>query len=150
MDRETTVSSDEDGPAADLGPQRSTESVDSRQWTRHFRRPTERPFTAPERDQVTILFGGLTWKHERLIPAAFQACGYHFQPLPNPTLSSYHLGRRFGNPGQCNPTYFTVGNLIQYLCELEAIGTTWHEGNVPAGTDARVQMTLAATQWSPR
>ena len=25
----------------------------------HFRRPTERPFTAEERDRVTILFGGL-------------------------------------------------------------------------------------------
>jgi hypothetical protein len=30
-------------------------------------RPHELPFTAEERDSVTILFGGLTWKHERLI-----------------------------------------------------------------------------------
>jgi len=30
----------------------------------HFHRPVERPFTAGERDRVTILFGGLTWKHE--------------------------------------------------------------------------------------
>ncbi len=88
----------------------------------HFRRPIERPFTAEERDRVTILFGGFTWKHEKLIQAVFQGCGYHCQPLPNPTLSSYHLGRSFGNPGQCNPTYFTVGNLIQYLRELEARG----------------------------
>ena len=88
----------------------------------HFRRPAERPFTAEERDHVTILFGGFTWKHERLIQAAFQGCGYHCQPLSNPTLSSYHLGRAFGNPGQCNPTYFTVGNQIQYLRELEGRG----------------------------
>src|SRR5206468_12368086 len=27
----------------------------------HFKRPAERPFTAAERNQVTILFGGLTW-----------------------------------------------------------------------------------------
>src|SRR5579859_6981146 len=84
----------------------------SRGWSHHFRRPVERPFTAQERDHVTILFGGLTWKHEQFIQAAFQSCGYRFQPLPNPTLMSYHLGRTFGNPGQCNPTYFTVGNLI--------------------------------------
>ena len=88
----------------------------------HFHRPIERPFTAEERDRVTILFGGFTWKHEKFIQNAFQGCGYRCQPLPNPTLSSYHLGRAFGNPGQCNPTYFTVGNLIQYLRELEGHG----------------------------
>jgi predicted nucleotide-binding protein (sugar kinase/HSP70/actin superfamily) len=93
----------------------------------HFRRPAERPFTADERDHVTILFGGFTWKHERLIQAAFQACGYRCQPLPNPTLSSYHLGRAFGNPAQCNPTYFTVGNLIQYLRSLEERGLSKQE-----------------------
>jgi anti-sigma regulatory factor (Ser/Thr protein kinase) len=32
----------------------------ARSWERHFRRPTERPFTAEERDRATILFGGLT------------------------------------------------------------------------------------------
>ncbi len=37
----------------------------------HFRRPVERPFTAEERQRVTILFGGLTWKHEKLIEAVF-------------------------------------------------------------------------------
>jgi len=99
----------------------------SRKWSHHFRRPVERPFTAQERDHVTILFGGLTWKHERFIQAAFQACGYRFQPLPNPALTSYHVGRTFGNPGQCNPAYFTVGNLIQYLRELEARGLSKQE-----------------------
>ncbi len=93
----------------------------------HFRRPTERPFTAAERDRVTILFGGFTWKHERLIQGVFQGCGYRCEPLPNPTLASYHLGRAFGNPGQCNPTYFTVGNLIQYLRELETRGLSKQE-----------------------
>ena len=40
---------------------------------RHFHRPIERAFTAAERNRVTILFGGLTWKHERLIRAAFES-----------------------------------------------------------------------------
>jgi predicted nucleotide-binding protein (sugar kinase/HSP70/actin superfamily) len=101
--------------------------VASRKWSHHFRRPVERPFTAQERDQATILFGGLTWKHERFIQAAFQRCGYRFQPLPNPSLAGYHLGRSLGNPGQCNPTYFTVGNLIQYLRGLEARGLSKQE-----------------------
>lgn len=89
---------------------------------RHFRRPEERPFTADERQRVTILFGGLTWKHETLIRAVFQGSGYRCESLPNPDLAAYHLGREFGNPGQCNPTYFTVGSLIQYLRRLEAGG----------------------------
>jgi hypothetical protein len=32
---------------------------------RQFHRPAERPFIAEERQRVTILFGGLTWKHEK-------------------------------------------------------------------------------------
>ncbi len=122
MDHKTALSVEGAGSEADIGPQLSNRDVSGHPRIHHFHRPVERPFTAQERDHVTILFGGLTWKHERFIQAAFQACGYHFQPLPNPTLSSYHIGRRFGNPGQCNPTYFTVGNLIQYLRELESRG----------------------------
>ncbi len=89
---------------------------------RHFRRPEERSFTAEERPRVTILFGGLTWKHEKLIQAVFHGSGYRCETLPNPSLAAYHLGRGFGNPGQCNPAYFTVGNLVQYLRGLEARG----------------------------
>jgi predicted nucleotide-binding protein (sugar kinase/HSP70/actin superfamily) len=93
----------------------------------HFRRPVERPFTAEDRGRVTILFGGLTWKHERLIQAVFQASGYRCESLPNPDLRAYHLGKQFGNPGQCNPAYFTVGNLICYLRGLEERGLRKHE-----------------------
>lgn len=127
MDRETFVSAKQESPEADVGSRLPMGDVASLPWLRHFRRPAERPFTALERDRVTILFGGLTWKHERFIQAAFQACGYQFQPLPNPTLESYHLGRSFGNPGQCNPTYFTVGNLIQYLRTLRSQGLSKKE-----------------------
>ncbi|MGD1081489.1 MAG: hypothetical protein ABR881_24470 [Candidatus Sulfotelmatobacter sp.] len=94
---------------------------------RHFRRPEERSFTGEERHRVTILFGGLTWKHEKFIQAAFHGSGYRCEILPNPNLAAYHLGREFGNPAQCNPTYFTVGNLIQYLRGLEARGLSRQE-----------------------
>src|SRR5215467_5547264 len=42
----------------------------------HFKRPVERPFTAEERGKVTILFGGLTWKQEKVIQAVFETSGY--------------------------------------------------------------------------
>jgi len=88
----------------------------------HFQRPVERAFTAEERKQVTILFGGFTWKHEDLIRAVFQGCGYNCEKLPVPNVSAFQLGKEYGNNGQCNPTYFTVGNLVQYLQFLESQG----------------------------
>ena len=34
----------------------------------------------------------------------------------------FQKGKEYGNNGQCNPTYFTVGNLVQYLQFLEKEG----------------------------
>ena len=93
----------------------------------HYRRPIERPFTAEERGRVTILFGGLTSKHEELLRAVFEGAGYLCDVLPAPDLSACQLGREYGNVGQCNPTYFTVGALIQYLRRLEASGWSREE-----------------------
>ena len=89
---------------------------------RHFRRPIERPFTIDERDRTTLLFGGLTCTHERLIEAVFHACGYRCRRLPTPDLAAFHLGRQYCNTGQCNPTYFTIGSLVSALHQLEAQG----------------------------
>ena len=88
----------------------------------HFHKPIERAFTAEERNKVTILFGGFTWKHEDLIRAVFQGCGYRCEKLPVPDVPAFQLGKEYGNNGQCNPTYFTVGNLVQYLQFLEKEG----------------------------
>jgi predicted nucleotide-binding protein (sugar kinase/HSP70/actin superfamily) len=90
----------------------------------HFHRPVERAFTAAERDRVTILFGGLTWKHEWLIRSAFQSAGYKVELLPTPDVAGFQLGKEYGNNGQCNPTYFMTGHLIKYLQGLEAKGMT--------------------------
>jgi predicted nucleotide-binding protein (sugar kinase/HSP70/actin superfamily) len=87
-----------------------------------YRRPPERPFTAEERDKVTILVGGLTRKHEAFIRAVFQGSGYRCELLPVPDQEAFHLGKEFGNNGQCSPAYFTSGALIQYLRRLETEG----------------------------
>jgi predicted nucleotide-binding protein (sugar kinase/HSP70/actin superfamily) len=88
----------------------------------HFHRPIERAFTAAEREKVTILFGGLTWKHEWLLRSAFESAGYKVALLPVPDVAGFQLGKEFGNNGQCNPTYFMVGHLIKYLQGLESKG----------------------------
>jgi predicted nucleotide-binding protein (sugar kinase/HSP70/actin superfamily) len=89
---------------------------------KHFHKPIERPFTAEERKRVTILFGGLTWKHEEFIRAVFQNSGYKCERLPVPAVPDFQAGKEFGNNGQCNPTYFTVGNLVRHLQSLESSG----------------------------
>ena len=35
-----------------------------------------------------------------------------------PNQESLQFGKEFGNRGQCNPTYFTVGNLVKHLTKL--------------------------------
>jgi predicted nucleotide-binding protein (sugar kinase/HSP70/actin superfamily) len=87
-----------------------------------FRRPAERPFLASERDKVTILFGGLTATHERLIQAVFESCGHSSLPLPAADLDACQVGKQYCNNGVCNPAYFTIGSLIRYLQQLEASG----------------------------
>lgn len=89
---------------------------------RHYKRPRERPFTADQRDHTTVLIGGLTFSHERLIQGAWKGLGYNCEVVPTPDVAAFQLGKEYGNNGQCNPTYFTVGNLIQYLQGLEEAG----------------------------
>lgn len=84
----------------------------------HFRRPTERPFTKAERDHVTILLGGLTMRHEQLIVAGLESLGYNPALVPTPIKADFQAGKEYGNNGQCNPTYFTVGALVNYLKDL--------------------------------
>jgi len=93
----------------------------------NFKRPVERPFTRQERGRTTLLFGGLTWKHEKLVHAAFEGLGYNAEMVPTPNVAAFQTGKEFGNNGQCNPTYFTVGNLVQYLQRLEEQGMTKQE-----------------------
>ncbi len=88
----------------------------------HFHKPIERPFTKDQRSRTTLLFGGLTWKHEKLVHGALEGLGYKVEVVPTPNVKAFQLGKEYGNNGQCNPTYFTVGNLVQYLQHLESSG----------------------------
>jgi predicted nucleotide-binding protein (sugar kinase/HSP70/actin superfamily) len=93
----------------------------------HFKRPVERAFTKQQRAKTTLLFGGLTWKHEKLVHGALEGLGYLAEAVPTPNVRAFQTGKEYGNNGQCNPTYFTVGNLVQYLQALEEQGLTKQE-----------------------
>ncbi len=75
-------------------------------------------FYEQEVGHTTILLGGLTIAHNLFCQAALHRHGYHVQLLDSPSNVALRLGKEFGNRGQCNPTYYTVGNLINYLSHL--------------------------------
>ncbi|HSC93596.1 MAG TPA: hypothetical protein VLC73_01370 [Burkholderiales bacterium] len=83
--------------------------------TEHFRTYKPRPFARAERDRVTILFGGLHWRAERLIQGAMENLGYRTQVLPTATKEDLLTGRELADIGQCCPTSFTTGNLANFL-----------------------------------
>ena len=84
----------------------------------HFKKPVERPFTRAEREKTTLLIGGLTVRHDELMLAGLQGLGYKVARLPTPVKADFQAGKEYGNNGQCNPTYFTVGNLVNYLKDM--------------------------------
>lgn len=84
----------------------------------HFKRPVERNFTKAERGQVTIWIGGLTLRHDNLVKAGLEGLGYKVGLIPMPVKADFQAGKEYGNNGQCNPTYFTVGALVNHLKRL--------------------------------
>src|SRR5262245_33230980 len=80
-----------------------------------YRAYKPRPFTREERDKVTVLFGGLHWRVERVIQGAMENLGYRTQVLPTATREDLLTGREVADIGQCCPTSFTTGNLANYL-----------------------------------
>ncbi|MCA9676856.1 MAG: 2-hydroxyglutaryl-CoA dehydratase [Kofleriaceae bacterium] len=81
-----------------------------------------REFTASQRAHTTILVCGLTMAHDLFIQAALRGIGYKVMAMDVPDNDALQYGREYGNRGQCNPTYFTVGNLVKYLSELREQG----------------------------
>ena len=76
-------------------------------------------FTSYDTKNTTILFGGMTILQDRLVMAILESAPEKFVALPNPDFESFRAGKAFGNKAQCNPTYFTVGNLVKYLLNLK-------------------------------
>ncbi|HEY5655097.1 MAG TPA: hypothetical protein VIS04_04605 [Woeseiaceae bacterium] len=91
---------------------------------RHWRDYFAPAFTADQRADTTIWMAGLTTNHDSFVCAAARGLGYKMETLPQPDNTTLTIGKEFGNRGQCNPTYYTVGNLLRKLYELEKAGWT--------------------------
>lgn len=75
-------------------------------------------FTKKERGHITVLVSGLTMAHDYFVEGALKGIGYNVHAMDCPDVAALQFGKEFGNRGQCNPTYFTVGNLVKFLCTL--------------------------------
>ncbi|HEU0037424.1 MAG TPA: 2-hydroxyglutaryl-CoA dehydratase [Kofleriaceae bacterium] len=89
---------------------------------KHWFDAVPREFTRDQREHTTILVSGLTMAHDLFIQAALRGIGYKVLALDVPDNDALQYGREYGNRGQCNPTYFTVGNLVKYLDGLRDRG----------------------------
>lgn len=89
---------------------------------KHWFDEVPREFTASQREHTTILVSGLTMAHDLFIQAALRGIGYKVLAMDTPDNDALQFGREYGNRGQCNPTYFTVGNLVKYLDGLRSRG----------------------------
>ncbi len=88
--------------------------VDTEHW---YDAMVDPQFKKSQRGDTTLLVSGLTAAHDYLVKAAMTGLGYKVEVIDAPDNDALRYGKEFGNRGQCNPTYFTVGNLVKFLTE---------------------------------
>ncbi|MCA9661958.1 MAG: hypothetical protein KC486_26705, partial [Myxococcales bacterium] len=64
------------------------EGVSFRAVNMHFKKPVENDFTADQRPHTTLLFGGLTFRHEHLLKGVFESLGYRTAVVPTPNTNA--------------------------------------------------------------
>jgi predicted nucleotide-binding protein (sugar kinase/HSP70/actin superfamily) len=109
MDLEAELARFEEEERAKLGLK-----VNNDHWVDQMVNPQ---FTKSQRATTTLLVSGLTQAHDYLVKAALSGIGYKVEVIDCPDNDALRYGKEFGNRGQCNPTYFTVGNLVKFLTE---------------------------------
>lgn len=78
-------------------------------------------FTKQERSSTTVITNGMPDSSMFFLKSVFSSIGIKLHPLLSPTNSALQIGKEYGNRGQCNPTYYTVGSLIEYLIHLRDV-----------------------------
>jgi predicted nucleotide-binding protein (sugar kinase/HSP70/actin superfamily) len=89
--------------------------AERRQWVDNMLKPEMKK---SERQNVTLLISGLTAAQDFLAEGALRGLGYTVKYFGMSNNEGLQTGKEFGNRGQCNPTYFTVGTLVKYLIDL--------------------------------
>jgi predicted nucleotide-binding protein (sugar kinase/HSP70/actin superfamily) len=100
-------------------------------------------FTASQRAHTTLWVSGLSLAHDQLVSHALTGLGYRVEVLDLPDNEALQYGKEFGNKSQCNPTWFTVGNLVKHLVKLR------DEAGIPAERLIREHAFLTAGACGP-
>lgn len=90
------------------------------QRTQYVERTAHDPRDA-SRARVTLHVSGLTMVQDELVAAALSGIGFRVHTLDCPDDAALRFGKEYGNRGQCNPTWFTVGNLVKHLVHLRDV-----------------------------
>ena len=85
---------------------------------KHYTENVASTFTASQRAHTTLLVSGLSLAHDQLAVSALAGIGYKVARLAVPDNEALQYGKEFGNRGQCNPTWYTVGNLVKHLVHM--------------------------------
>lgn len=105
--------------------------------------PITAPFTASQRATTTLLVSGLTYSQDIFLQHALRGIGYRVRAMDVPDYDAFQTGKEFGNRGQCNPTYFTVGNLVKFLIHMR------DEQGIPAEDIVRDYVLMSAGACGP-
>jgi predicted nucleotide-binding protein (sugar kinase/HSP70/actin superfamily) len=89
--------------------------AERKQWVDNMLKPEMKK---SERANVTLLISGLTAAQDFLVEGALRGLGYNVEYFGVSDNAGLQTGKEFGNRGQCNPTYFTVGSLVKHLIDL--------------------------------
>ena len=92
--------------------------AERRQWVDEMLTPEVK---REERDNVTLLISGLTAAQDFLVEGALRGLGYKVEYIGMSDNAGLQAGKEFGNRGQCNPTYYTVGSLVKHLIDLRDV-----------------------------
>ncbi len=96
-------------------------SVDPRGKNHWVDRMTNPVVKKRERNSIEILNTGLTPAQDFFVEGALSGLGYNMRWIGTANQTALQVGKEFGNRGQCNPTHFTVGNLVQELIRLRDV-----------------------------
>ena len=73
------------------------------------------PFTKEMKKNYTILCPQMSPIHFELVEAAFKACGFNIEVLPNDNKKAIDVGLKYVNNDACYPSLIVVGQMMEAL-----------------------------------
>ncbi len=110
---------DVDGLIEDLGINAADDDIITRSGVDipQYREQMYDTYVDADKGKTTVLLAGFTETQDLLLVAAIHSAGIRVIALDTPDNRALRYGKEFGNRGQCNPTYFTSGNLVKFLID---------------------------------